>query len=157
MWFFATAGMQPGDGCMAELCCVPDVDVVPLDATASRTTLAAAVGLSGVAAWMALSWRARLKPASGCWCSAAVVRSARSGSVRAGARGLGGRGDGAPDVGRDRATAAGADVVVPLEGEVDALAAALAEHGPFDVVLDPVFGVGRRRPPRGTWPSTGAW
>jgi NADPH:quinone reductase-like Zn-dependent oxidoreductase len=38
--------------------------------------------------------------------------------------------------------AAGADVVLPLETtDVDALAAALAAHGPFDVVLDPVFGV----------------
>jgi NADPH:quinone reductase-like Zn-dependent oxidoreductase len=39
-----------------------------------------------------------------------------------------------------RATAAGADVVVPLEGSVDQVADALAGHGPFDVVLDPVFG-----------------
>jgi NADPH:quinone reductase-like Zn-dependent oxidoreductase len=40
-----------------------------------------------------------------------------------------------------RASAAGADAVVPLEGEVDVIAEALGEHGPFDVVLDPVFGV----------------
>jgi NADPH:quinone reductase-like Zn-dependent oxidoreductase len=30
---------------------------------------------------------------------------------------------------------------VPLDGDVDALTAALAEHGPYDVVLDPVFGI----------------
>src|SRR5690349_24404262 len=28
VWFFATAGMAPGDGSMAELCLVPDSDVV---------------------------------------------------------------------------------------------------------------------------------
>jgi len=45
VWFFATAGMQPGDGSMADLCCVPDADVVPL-ADEVPDTLAAAVGLS---------------------------------------------------------------------------------------------------------------
>jgi NADPH:quinone reductase-like Zn-dependent oxidoreductase len=40
-----------------------------------------------------------------------------------------------------RARAAGADVVVPLDGDVDELTAALAEHAPYDVVLDPVFGI----------------
>src|SRR6478735_9936465 len=41
-----------------------------------------------------------------------------------------------------RAEAAGADVVLPLETtDVDALAAALSFHGPYDVILDPVFGV----------------
>jgi NADPH:quinone reductase-like Zn-dependent oxidoreductase len=39
-----------------------------------------------------------------------------------------------------RASSAGADVVVPLDGDVSELTAALAEHGPFDVVVDPVFG-----------------
>jgi NADPH:quinone reductase-like Zn-dependent oxidoreductase len=33
-------------------------------------------------------------------------------------------------------------VVVPLDtSDVDALATALAAHGPYDVVLDPVFGI----------------
>jgi NADPH:quinone reductase-like Zn-dependent oxidoreductase len=41
----------------------------------------------------------------------------------------------------ERADAAGADHVVPLGDDVDALTAALREHGPFDVVLDPVWGV----------------
>ena len=41
-----------------------------------------------------------------------------------------------------RAQAAGADVVLPLDtSDVDALAVALAAHGPYDVVLDPVFGI----------------
>jgi NADPH:quinone reductase-like Zn-dependent oxidoreductase len=41
----------------------------------------------------------------------------------------------------ERASAAGADAVVPLGGDLDALTAALAEHGPYDVALDPVFGI----------------
>jgi NADPH:quinone reductase-like Zn-dependent oxidoreductase len=140
VWFFATAGMKPGDGSMAELCGVPDADVVPISAGVPDE-LAGAVGLSGVAAWMALSWRARLQAGERVLIlggggavgqvgigvarvlgAAAVVSMARPQSMA-------------------RASAAGADVVVPLEGEVDALAEALAEHGPFDVVLDPVFGV----------------
>jgi NADPH:quinone reductase-like Zn-dependent oxidoreductase len=139
-WFFATAGMKPGDGSMAELCVVPDADVVPIDAGVPDE-LAAAVGLSGIAAWMALSWRARLQAGERVLIlggggavgqiGVGVARVLGASTVVAMAR--------PPSVAR--ATAAGADVVVPLEGEVDAVAAALAEHGPFDVVLDPVFGV----------------
>ena len=139
VWFFATAGMRPGDGSLAELCAVPDGDVVPLDAGVPDE-LAAALGLSGVAAWMALSWRAGLRAgervlvlggggavgqagigAARVLGASRVVAVARAGSV-------------------PRAEGAGADVVLPLEGEVDAMAAALAGHGPFDVVLDPVHG-----------------
>jgi NADPH:quinone reductase-like Zn-dependent oxidoreductase len=140
VWFFATAGMRPGDGSMAESCAVPDSDVVPLEDDVPDE-LAAAVGLSGVAAWMALSWRARLQPgervlvlggsgavgqvgigAAHVLGAASVVAVARPSSV-------------------ERAGAAGADVVVPLEGEVDVVTESLAEHGPYDVVLDPVFGI----------------
>jgi NADPH:quinone reductase-like Zn-dependent oxidoreductase len=132
--------MKPGDGSMAELCAVPDADVVPIDAGVPDE-LAAAVGLSGIAAWMALSWRARLQAGERVLIlggggavgqiGVGVARVLGASTVVAMAR--------PPSVAR--ATAAGADVVVPLEGEVDAVAAALAEHGPFDVVLDPVFGV----------------
>ncbi len=41
----------------------------------------------------------------------------------------------------DRARAAGADLVVPLGADADALAATLEPAGPFDVVLDPVWGI----------------
>jgi NADPH:quinone reductase-like Zn-dependent oxidoreductase len=139
-WFFATAGMKPGDGTMAERSVVPNADVVPIDA-AVPDELAAAVGLSGVAAWMALSWRARLQPGE------RVLILGAGGAV--GQVGIGAaRVLGASSVvamarpeSMSRAEAAGADVVVPLEGEVDVVADALVEHGPFDVVLDPVFGV----------------
>src|SRR4051794_24329185 len=61
VWLYTPAGMRPGDGSLAELCLVPDDDVVPVQASVSDE-LAAALGLSGVAAWMALSWRGRLQP-----------------------------------------------------------------------------------------------
>jgi NADPH:quinone reductase-like Zn-dependent oxidoreductase len=141
VWFFATAGMEPGDGSLAELCAVPDGDVVPIDADVPDP-LAAALGLSGVAAWMALTWRARLAAGE------RVLVLGGGGAVgQAGiaiARVLGAaevialaRPSSVP-----RAQAAGADVVVPLDTtDVDALAASLAAHGPYDVVLDPVFGL----------------
>jgi NADPH:quinone reductase-like Zn-dependent oxidoreductase len=140
VWFFATAGMKPGDGSMAQWCAVPDSDVVALEDEVPDE-VAAAFGLSGVAAWMALSWRARLQPGERVLVlggggavgqigtgvarvlgAATVVAVARPRSV-------------------ERARAAGGDAVVPLAGDVDAVAAALAEHGPYDVVLDPVHGV----------------
>jgi NADPH:quinone reductase-like Zn-dependent oxidoreductase len=139
VWFFATAGMKPGDGALAELCAIPDTDVVPIDA-AVPDELAAALGLSGIAAWMVLSWRARLQPGErvlvlggGGAVGQAAIGAARvlgASTVVAMARP-----SSAP-----RASAAGADRVVPLDGDVDDLTQALGEHGPFDVVVDPVFG-----------------
>jgi len=140
-WFFATAGMQPGDGSLAEWCAVPDGDVVPLE-PGVPDELAAALGLSGVAAWMALSWRARLAAAE------RVLVLGGGGAV--GQAGIGvAHVLGAASVvavarpeSAARAEAAGADTVVPLDTtDVEALAASLAVHGPYDVVLDPVFGV----------------
>ncbi len=141
VWFFTPAGMRPGDGSLAELCLVPDGDVVPLESSVADD-LVAALGLSGVAAWMALSWRARLAAAErvlvlggGGAVGQAGIGAARAlGAARVVAL--------ARPVSVDRAGAAGADVVVPLDtDDVDALAASLAPHGPFDVVLDPVFGI----------------
>ena len=61
VWFATTAGMRPGDGSMAELCAVATADLVPIDGELSDAA-AAAIGTSGIAAWMALTWRARLQP-----------------------------------------------------------------------------------------------
>src|SRR5918995_7400895 len=53
--FFATAaGIVPGDGSLAQRCQVPDDAVVPLDPDVSDPA-AAALGMSAVAAWMALT------------------------------------------------------------------------------------------------------
>ena len=61
VWFATSAGMAPGDGSLAETCAVAADDVVPLvDAVADED--AAAVGTSGIAAWMCLTWRAGLQP-----------------------------------------------------------------------------------------------
>ena len=61
VWFATSAGMQPGDGGMAERCVVPDVDVVPIADRPDDTTVAA-LGTSAFAAWMCLTWKARLQP-----------------------------------------------------------------------------------------------
>jgi NADPH:quinone reductase-like Zn-dependent oxidoreductase len=140
VWFYTPAGMQPGDGSMAERCVVPDEDVVPLESSVPDE-LAAALGLSGVAAWVALSGRARLQPGEQVLvlggggavgqAGIGVARVLGASTVVAMAR--------PPSVAR--AQAAGADHVVPLGADLDALTAALGEYGPFDVVLDPVWGI----------------
>ncbi|MFC6016320.1 zinc-binding alcohol dehydrogenase family protein [Plantactinospora solaniradicis] len=145
VWFPTAAGMRPGDGSMAERVVVPTGDVVPLpDGIDHR--LVAALGLSGVAAWRALTWRGELCPgeqvlvlgAGGVVGQAAVQIARLCGARRviAGARSV---------RAQDRARALGADAVVALhDGEdVDSLAGRFrdAADGPVDLVLDPLFGV----------------
>ncbi len=142
VWFTTSAGMAPGDGSLAERCAVADRDLVPLD-TDVADPLVAALGLSAVAAWMALSWRAALQPGE------RVLVLGGGGAV--GQVGIGAaRALGAARVvavarseqARRRAREAGADEVVPMDDDADRLAALLAEAvgGDVDVVLDPVFG-----------------
>jgi NADPH:quinone reductase-like Zn-dependent oxidoreductase len=142
VWFATPAGMAPGDGSLAEFCAVPDADVVPLAGPVSDEVVAS-LGLSAVAAWMALTWRAGLRPGE------RVVVLGGGGAVGqvavGAARLLGAERVVAvcrsPESGH-RARAAGADEVVPLSDDGDALAAALvdAAGGSVDVVVDPVFG-----------------
>jgi NADPH:quinone reductase-like Zn-dependent oxidoreductase len=143
VWFATSAGMAPGDGSLAELCAVADADLVPLE-IGVPDALVAALGLSAVAAWMALSWRARLQPGE------RVLVLGGGGAV--GQAGIGAaRVLGAHHVvavaraeeAQQRARAAGANLVVPLVEDVDELTARLAEAtgGAVDVVLDPVFGI----------------
>jgi NADPH:quinone reductase-like Zn-dependent oxidoreductase len=143
VWFATSAGMAPGDGSLAERCVVPDTDVVPLVPGVADPAMAA-LGLSAVAAWMALTWRARLRPgetvlvlgAGGAVGQSAVgaARLLGAGRVVAVCRSV--------EAGL-RARAAGADAVVPLAGDADTLTARFAEAsgGGVDVVVDPVFGV----------------
>jgi NADPH:quinone reductase-like Zn-dependent oxidoreductase len=143
VWFATSAGMAPGDGSQAEWCGVPDDDVVPVDADLDDAALAA-LGLSGVAAWMALTWRARLQPgervvvlgAGGAVGQAALgaARSLGAGRVVAVCR---------PGPSAERARRTRPDAVVELTGDAGELAARLAEacEGAADVVVDPVFGV----------------
>jgi NADPH:quinone reductase-like Zn-dependent oxidoreductase len=144
VWFTCSAGIAPGDGSMAEFCAVPETAMLALPDGVSDD-LAAALGLSAIAAWMALSWRGQLQPgehvlvlgASGNVGQIAVqaARLLGAGLVVAACR---------DPHGRARARALGADAVADLTGEdVDAVAGGLAHAagGPVDLVLDPVWGV----------------
>jgi NADPH:quinone reductase-like Zn-dependent oxidoreductase len=143
VFFSTSAGMAPGDGSQAERCAVADGDLVPLADGVEDAGLAA-LGLSGVAAWMMLTWRARLRAGEtvlvlggGGAVGQASIGAAKvlgAGRVVAVAR---------SHAARDRARRAGADDVLQLDGDVEALTAAFGEAcgGSVDVVIDPVFGV----------------
>lgn len=145
VWFPTTAGMHPGDGSLAQLCVADAADVVPLP-DGVDDALAAALGLSAVAAWEVLSARASLADGE------QVLVLGAGGTVGQvavqAARLLGARRVVAvcrPGAGTERASRAGADAVVSLRlGEE---VADLAERvrlecdGPVDVVVDPVAGV----------------
>ena len=104
--------------------------------------VAVALGISGLAAWLALTWRAELQPgehvlvlgASGVLGQIAVQAAKLLGAARvvAAARSA---------EGLERCLALGADAAVRL-GEPDDLPAALREAAEdrIDVVLDPVYG-----------------
>ena len=143
VWFPRSAGMAPGDGSMAEVVAVSEADLVPLPDV--EPAAMAALGLSAVAALMALTWRGELQHgehvlvlgAGGVVGQAAVQLARLHGATRvvAAAR---------SEAGQRRAREAGADVVVPLDtDDVSALAERLtdAADGPVDLVLDPLFGV----------------
>ncbi|HEX5533058.1 MAG TPA: zinc-binding dehydrogenase [Actinomycetales bacterium] len=142
VWFATSAGMAPGDGALAERVSVADDDLVRVTADVPDSALAA-LGLSAVAAWMALTWRGRMRPGERVLVLGAggVVGQTAIGAAKA----LGAgkvvavcRSEGA----RDRALKAGADTVLPLVPDVDALAGELrdAAGGGVDLVVDPVFG-----------------
>ena len=59
VWFATSAGMPPGDGSMRAVATAPERDVVALPAAPTRSW-SPALGLSAVAAWMALTWRGGL-------------------------------------------------------------------------------------------------
>src|SRR4029453_9897259 len=60
VWFATSAGRRPGDGSMAGWAVAADGDVVPLPEGVDHR-LVAALGLSAVAALMALTWRGDLR------------------------------------------------------------------------------------------------
>ncbi|MEV7624159.1 zinc-binding alcohol dehydrogenase family protein [Actinoplanes sp. NPDC089786] len=138
VWFATSAGMLPGNGSMAEWAVAADGDVVPLPEGVDHR-LIAALGLSAVAALMALTWRGDLRSGEqvlvlggGGVVGQASIQLARlhgAGRVIAGCR---------SDAAQRRAERAGAAAVVRIDRP--ALDERLAEHGPFDLVVDPVFG-----------------
>jgi len=137
-----SAGMAPGDGSMAERCVAAEDDLVALEDGVPDDAVAA-IGLSGVAAWMALTWRAGLREgervvvlgAGGAVGQVGVGTAVALGAGRVVAvcRGA---------AGRERALEFGAHAAIAYTDDVDRLAAELAEAlgGDADVVLDPVFG-----------------
>ena len=142
VFFSTSAGMAPGDGSMAELCVAGEDDLIPL-ADGVPDDAVAAIGLSGVAAWMALTWRAQLRAGERVVVLGAGGAVGQVGVGVAVALGAGRvvavcRGKAA----RERALATGASAAVPFTDDVDRLAGELSDAlgGHADVVLDPVFG-----------------
>lgn len=143
VWFSCEAGMRPGDGALAERCVTGESSVLPLPDGVSDEEVAA-LGLSAIAAWMALTWRGGLRPgervlvlgASGTVGQVGVqaARLLGAGRVTAACR---------DSHGRARAAGLGADAVADLTGDdPEEIAGRLADAaaGPVDLVLDPVWG-----------------
>jgi NADPH:quinone reductase-like Zn-dependent oxidoreductase len=137
-----SAGMAPGDGSMAELCIAGEDDLVPLEDGVPDAAVAA-IGLSGIAAWMALTWRAGLRAGE----RVAVLGAGGAvGQVGVGAAVALGAGRVVAvcrnEAAGERAVAAGAYAAVAYTEDVEQLAGELAHQlgGGADVVLDPVFG-----------------
>lgn len=131
VWFPTTAGMAPGDGSMAAKAVARNEDLVFLPDAVDPVALAA-LGLSAVAAHMALTWRGELAPGetvivlgAGAVGQAAIqlARLAGAGHVVAAARSA---------EGRERAMRAGADMVLALDADFSGITA--------DLLLDPLFG-----------------
>ncbi|MFG2074779.1 quinone oxidoreductase family protein [Nonomuraea maritima] len=114
VWFPTSAGMAPGDGSMAEAALARTDDLVELPAGADPYAVAA-LGLSAVAAYLALTWRGELRAgeqvivlgAGGVVGQAAIQLARLAGARRviAVARSA---------AARKRAHHAGADAVVPI-------------------------------------------
>lgn len=145
VWFPTTAGMRPGDGSMAEHCVVASDSLVPLPEGADHT-LVAALGLSAVAARLALTWRGELREGEQVLVLGAGGVVGQSGvqiARMAGARRVVAACRSAEA--QERARRLGADAVVALHrsDDVEGLATRLTEacDGPVDLVLDPLFGV----------------
>jgi NADPH:quinone reductase-like Zn-dependent oxidoreductase len=142
VWFTTSAGMAPGDGGLAELVAVPDENLVAVTEPIDDHELAA-LGLSAVAAWMSLTWKARLRAGE------RVLVLGGGGAVGQTAIGAA-RALGASRVvavcrseaAAARARAAGAEGVVVAPDDPTHLVDQLRDacDGPVDVVVDPVFG-----------------
>lgn len=144
VWFTCDAGMKPGDGSMAGYCVIDESSALVLPAQI-EDDLAAALGLSAIAAWMALTWRGHLQPgeqvlvlgASGAVGQVAVqaARVLGAGRVIAASR---------DEAARSRALSLGADAAVDLTGDdVSEISKRIAHacNGPLHLVIDPVWGL----------------
>jgi NADPH:quinone reductase-like Zn-dependent oxidoreductase len=144
VWFSCEAGMRPGDGAMAAFCLADEAAVLPVpDGVGDED--AAALGLSAIAAWMALAWRGELTAgervlvlgASGTVGQVGIQAARLLGASRVTAACR-------DPHGRVRAAELGADAVADLTGDdLEVLTARLARAtgGKADLVLDPVWGL----------------
>lgn len=147
VWFSCEAGMAPGDGAMAEFCVAQESAALPLPDGVSDD-LAAALGLSAIAAWMALSWRGALAAGEHVLVLGASGTVGQVGIQAARLLGAGRVVAACRDAhGRDRAAELGADAVIdlaPVSGEPDVAGLAgqfkEAADGRIDLVLDPLCG-----------------
>lgn len=143
VWFTCSAGMKPGDGSMAAYCVIDEAEALALPEQVD-TASAAALGLSAIAAWMALTWRGRLQAgeqvlvlgASGAVGQVAVqaAKLLGAGRVIAATRN---------EAGRTQALKLGADAVVDLNSEeVAEISQRIANacEGALNLVIDPVWG-----------------
>lgn len=131
------------DGAMAERVAVEEAGAIPLPEGVDET-LAACLGIAGLAAWLALEWRARLREGETALvlgATGAVGQVAVQGAKLLGA----GR---VVAAGRDaealaHAAGLGADATVELRGSVEEMERALAQAAGgagYDVIVDPVWG-----------------
>src|SRR6516165_6970456 len=117
VWFTCDAGMKPGDGSMALYCVIDESSALELPEQID-SDLVAALGLSAIAAWMALTWRGHLQPgeqvlvlgASGAVGQVAVQAAKLLGARRVIAASR-------YEDGRTLALMLGADAVVDLNGD----------------------------------------
>ena len=155
VWFATPAGMRPGDGSMAAQVTVRPGDVVRLPADVPLP-LIAALGLSAVAALQALRLGGLSFAADGLASESDQSSAAGLHILVLGAGGVVGQAGvqlarlgGASRVtavarsgrARERARELGADDAVELRADDDPASLAGRLGGPFDLVLDPVFGV----------------
>ncbi|HEY6406969.1 MAG TPA: zinc-binding dehydrogenase [Ktedonobacteraceae bacterium] len=144
IWFSCDAGMKPGDGSMAMYCVIEESPALVLPDQIDDD-LAAALGLSSIAAWMALTWRGHLQPDEQVLvlgASGAVGQVALQGANLLGAsRVIAASRD---EAARTRALSQGANAVVDLSGDdVDEICRRIvvACEGPLHLVIDPVWGL----------------
>jgi len=144
VWFSCDAGMKPGDGSMAAYCVADESAALTLPENVADD-LVAALGLSAIAAWMALTWRGKIQPgeqvlvlgASGAVGQVAVQAAKLFGARRVIAASR-------DQAGLARALIRGADATVDLNGDdVDDLYHRIvaACDGPLHLVIDPVWGL----------------
>lgn len=141
--WFSFERFDSARGSMAELCTVDEARTVVLEHDLDDA-VAAALGLTGLAAWMSLSWRGKLAQgeqvlvlgAAGAVGQVAVQAARILGAGRV-------IGASRSKEGRAIAQRLGADAVVDTSGDdIDALAARIEDacDGPLTLVIDPVWG-----------------